>query len=135
MKRELTCIVCPMGCSITVTLDSGKVTDITGNTCPRGAEYARNECTNPTRTVTSTVMCDDGLPVSVKTDRPIPKDKIFECIKTINSVRMPLPVKIGDVAARNVFGSNIVVTSNRKNEFAGKSPEIRTVFNKSVKNG
>lgn len=83
----------------------------------------------------SCALCARNFDIFLKTDRPIPKDKIFECMKTINSIRMPLPVKIGDVAARNVFGSNIVVTSNRKNEFAGKSPEIRTVFNKSVKNG
>ena len=79
MRRNLTCIVCPMGCSIDVTMDKdGKITEIVGNTCPRGAEYAKNECTNPTRVVTSTAMTADGRPVPVKTNRPIPKDKIFE---------------------------------------------------------
>lgn len=115
MTRDLTCICCPMGCGITVTLDDdGKVLDIKGNTCPRGAEYARTECTSPTRIVTSTVICDDGIPVSVKTDRPIPKDKMFECMKAINRLGASLPVHIGDVIARNIYGANIVATSERK---------------------
>lgn len=115
MTRELTCIRCPLGCVITVSFgDDGEIAEIKGNTCPRGAEYARTECTAPTRTETSTVICDDGLPVPVKTDRPIPKDKMFECMKVINRLGASLPVHIGDVIARNVFGANIVATAERK---------------------
>ena len=54
-KRELTCIGCPLGCSITVTLENGEIRDVTGYTCKRGHDYARKEVTNPTRIVTSTV--------------------------------------------------------------------------------
>ena len=53
--RELICIGCPMGCSLKVTLENGQVTEVTGNTCPNGDKYARKECTNPTRIVTSSV--------------------------------------------------------------------------------
>lgn len=113
MERKLTCIVCPLGCEITVKLCGKEVTDITGNTCPRGKEYAQNECTNPQRTVTSTVRCEDGSLVSVKTDRPIPKEKMAECMAFINSAVAKLPVSIGDVILSDVFGSNIVATQNR----------------------
>ncbi len=114
MKRNLTCIVCPMGCDITVTLENGEVVDIKGNTCPRGAEYAKNECTNPVRTITTTVMCGNGKPVSVKTNLPIPKDKIFECMKIINSVRADIPVFAGDVIIKNIAdcGADIIATQN-----------------------
>ena len=113
MRRNLTCIVCPMGCSIDVTIDKdGKITEIVGNTCPRGAEYAKNECTNPTRVVTSTAMTADGRPVPVKTSRPIPKDKIFECMDIINSLNLTAPLKIGDIAANDVLGCDIVITAN-----------------------
>lgn len=54
-KRELTCIGCPLGCSITVTLENGEIKDVAGYTCKRGHDYARKEVTNPTRIVTSTV--------------------------------------------------------------------------------
>ncbi|MDD5866147.1 MAG: DUF1667 domain-containing protein, partial [Lachnospiraceae bacterium] len=59
-KKNLTCICCPMGCQITVTLKDGEVTDVTGNTCKRGDIYARKEVTNPTRVVTSSVRVTGG---------------------------------------------------------------------------
>lgn len=114
MERKLTCIVCPLGCQLTVELNGREVVKVEGNTCPRGAEYAKNECTNPQRTVTSTVRCEDGGLVSVKTDRPIPKEKMAECMALINKAVAKLPVAIGDVIVSDVFGSNIVATQNKK---------------------
>lgn len=113
MKRELTCIVCPIGCSLSVELENGCVKGVAGNTCPKGAEYAKNECTNPQRTVTSTVRCADGSMLSVKTDGTIPKNKINECMDIINKITPDLPIKIGDILKENVFGVNIVATQNR----------------------
>ena len=74
MKRELTCIVCPIGCALTVSDESGALT-VEGNTCPRGAVYGKNEVTNPTRTLTTTVRIAnrEKTVVAVKSDRPIPK--------------------------------------------------------------
>ena len=82
---NLICIGCPMGCPLTVTMDKGEVTQVTGNTCKRGDIYARKEVTNPTRIVTSTVMVEGGNHgmVSVKTQTDIPKAKIFECLLII----------------------------------------------------
>ncbi len=81
MIKDLTCIVCPMGCSLKVELEGKKVLSVTGNTCPRGEKYAVAEFTNPERTVTTTIKCDNGEVLPVKTDSSIPKDKIFECMK------------------------------------------------------
>ena len=114
MKRELTCIVCPLGCSLVVELADKKVISVTGNTCPRGVKYAEAECTNPQRTVTSTVRCSDGSMVAVKTDRTIPKEKMGECMKKINQVILDLPVSVGDVIIEDVFGSNVVATQNKR---------------------
>lgn len=114
MKRFLTCIVCPAGCSLEVELDGKKVCSVKGNSCPRGEVYAKAECTHPERTVTSTMRCSDGSVVSVKTDRPIPKEKMEECMKIINNKIVLLPVLIGDVILKDVFGSNIVATQNKK---------------------
>ena len=79
---NLTCIGCPMGCPLTVTMENGEVKDVTGNTCKRGDDYARKEVTNPTRIVTSTVICEGGKidAVSVKTKSDIPKGKIFDAV-------------------------------------------------------
>ena len=81
-KRELTCIGCPMGCALTVSLEGGKVVSVEGYTCKRCRDYGEKECTNPMRTVTSSVPVKDGLiaMVSVRTASDIPKDKIQECM-------------------------------------------------------
>ena len=42
-KRQLTCIGCPLGCQITVTMENGEVKDVAGYTCARGEKYAREE--------------------------------------------------------------------------------------------
>lgn len=114
MKRELICIVCPVGCQLCVELEGKTVKSVSGNTCPRGKVYAETECTNPQRTVTSTVRCTDGSMVSVKTDRTIPKEKMAECMKIINNTIVPLPISVGDVIIEDVFGSDVVATQNKE---------------------
>lgn len=114
MKRDLTCIVCPIGCPLTVELEGDKIISVTGNTCPRGEKYASDECLCPKRTITSTIRCDNGEVLSVKTDNTIPKNKIFECMKIINNSIAHLPVSVGDVIIKDVFGCNIVATQNKK---------------------
>ena len=115
-RKELICIGCPMGCPIVVEMEDGKVLSVTGNTCPRGESYARKEVTNPMRIVTTTVRVDGGkVPmINVKTERDIPKDKIFECIAALRGVTMKAPVHIGDIILENVAdtGVNIVAAGN-----------------------
>ena len=112
MKRNLTCIVCPIGCTLEVELIDGKVVSVKGNTCPRGEKYAISECTNPERMVTTTIKCENGKVLPVKTDRPIPKDKVFECMVIINNHICKLPIKVKDILIENVFGANIIATKN-----------------------
>ena len=114
MKRELTCIACPLGCPLTVTLDGKTVVSVEGNTCPRGKDYAVNECTSPVRTVTSTVICENGELLSVKTSKPIPKENIFDAMKIINSTVAKLPVTVGDIIIEDLFGSSLVATMEKK---------------------
>ena len=113
--RELTCIVCPRGCSLVAELsDKGEVLSVSGNLCPRGKTYATNECTNPMRTVTSTVRCKSGAVVAVKTASNIPKSLVFDVMKAINSVTAPDTVRIGDVIIPDVCGTgvDVVATAN-----------------------
>lgn len=118
MKRDLTCINCPLGCTVTVTMDEdGEITDVTGNTCKRGEVYARNEVKNPVRTITSTVKVDGGssYSVPVKTADAIPKEKMAEAMKEINGASISAPVKVGDVVIESVAdtGIAVVATANR----------------------
>ena len=112
MERELTCIICPVGCNLKAELVDGKVVNVKGNTCPRGKVYAETECTAPMRMVTSTVRCPNGEIVPVKTDRPIPKDKVFEAMQIIKATYPGLPITLGDVIIKDVFGSNVVAIKN-----------------------
>lgn len=112
-KRELTCIGCPLGCGITVTLDGGKIVDVTGNTCEKGDIYARKEVTNPTRIVTTTVRVSGGQApmINVKTKSDIPKSKIFECVAALKGVTVPAPVKIGDVILEDAAGTGVDIVA------------------------
>ncbi len=111
-EGKFICIVCPRGCHLSVDADL----NVTGNSCPRGKEYAINEVKNPTRTITSTVAIEsrelERLPVM--TSSPIPKGMIFNVMKEIDKVRAKAPVKIGEILIPNVLGtgSDIVATRN-----------------------
>ena len=115
-KREMVCVSCPMGCAITVELDdNNEVISVTGNTCPRGDKYSRQECTNPERMLTSTVKVEGGrLPVvPVKSASPIPKEMLFDAMKEVNKVTLKAPVTFGDVAVKNILGTGIdIVVTN-----------------------
>jgi CxxC motif-containing protein len=111
-ERNLTCIVCPRGCALTVHFDeAGKITTVEGNACKRGAVYAEKECTHPERTVTSTVRTEGGAVVAVKTATTVPKEKVFEVMEEINAARAPKSVSIGDVIIENVAGTGVAVVA------------------------
>ena len=112
MIREMTCIVCPMGCQMEVTLENGEVTEVKGNTCPRGLQYAKTECINPQRMVTTTVLCDNGKLLPVKTDRPVKKEDVFKVMEAVNNYTAHLPIKIKDVIIEDVCGANIIAVKN-----------------------
>ncbi|NBK79654.1 DUF1667 domain-containing protein [bacterium D16-76] len=116
MVREITCISCPLGCPLRVELDeAGAVLSVTGNTCKRGEDYGRKEVTAPTRTVTSTIKVEGaGVPVtSVRTERDIPKEKIFTCMEEIRQAVVKAPVAIGDVVIENVAGTGVNVRATK----------------------
>ena len=113
MIKTLTCIECPIGCEVEVTLENGKPVLVKGNNCPRGKLYAENEVVCPKRVVTSTVRAKSGEMVPVKTDKPVRKSEIFEIIKRINATTCELPVKIGDIVVENICDdANLIVAGN-----------------------
>ncbi len=113
--RNLTCIGCPLGCAMQVTLDNGEITSVTGNTCKRGDVYARKEVTHPTRIVTSTVRVSGGdtAMVSVKTEHDIPKEKIMDIMKSIAGIQVKAPVHIGDIILENAAGTGVNMVATK----------------------
>jgi len=112
-KVHLTCVECPMGCQIEVTVDGGRATSVVGNSCPRGKLYAENEVVCPKRVVTSTVKTTCGAMLPVKTDRPVKKTEIFAVMAKINAFVATVPAHIGDVLIGNISDdANLVATGN-----------------------
>jgi CxxC motif-containing protein len=108
--KDITCVVCPAGCKITVTLDGTAITDISGFTCQRGKKYAESEVTNPVRTLTSTVsvISSSGKKMlPVRTDKPISKDKLFDGMTIVRNTTVNAPVKAGDIIVSDFTESGI----------------------------
>ncbi len=111
--KELICIVCPKGCHLKVDTENGCA--VTGNSCPRGAEYGKMELTHPTRVVTSTVRCVGGAHprCPVKTDRAVPKELMFRVMEALNGVTLNAPVRVGQVVVERVCGTEANVVATR----------------------
>lgn len=112
--RQLTCINCPMGCLLTVTVEDGAVTNVAGNTCRRGATYAQQEAVNPQRIVTSLVNVKGCvMPVSCKTSGPVSKALIGNCLLALRAVELTAPVHIGDVVVSDICGTGVDVVATK----------------------
>ncbi len=116
MTKDLICIICPRGCHL--HLDENN--HVSGNFCPRGEKYAIEEIFAPKRTITSTIKVatiEGYSRVSVKTNKPIKKEKIFDVMKEIDKIVLRTPLHIGDIVIKNVLGEDvdIVVTKNKEN--------------------
>ena len=116
MTKNIICVACPMGCGITVEIaENGEIVSVTGNTCKRGDAYARTECTNPVRSLTTTVKVEGGATpvVPCKSAGAVPKDKIIDCAVALRGITAKAPVKIGDILAENILGTGIdIVATN-----------------------
>lgn len=112
--KMITCISCPVGCRMTVTLEDGQFESVTGNACKRGEVYARQESVMPMRMVTAVApVIGSAVPISLKTETPIPKDKIAACMDEINALRLRMPILLGDVLKENVAGTGVNLVATR----------------------
>ena len=115
-KLPLTCIICPMGCSMEVEVETNangqkKVISVKDNGCKRGEQYAAKELQNPTRTLTTTIKVEGGvLPVvPVKTAGEVPKASLLQCMEVVRRASCRAPVKRGDILLYDLFGTGINV--------------------------
>lgn len=113
--KHLTCINCPLGCTVSVELNGDEILSVTGNSCKRGEIYAKKEVTAPTRIVTSTIRIVDGdvAMCSVKTAKDIPKNKIFDVMQAIQPIKINAPVHAGDVILKNVCNTDVDVIATK----------------------
>ena len=97
-KMELTCVVCPNGCLLTVWQENGE-TRVEGAACKNGVAYGQTELTDPRRVLTTSVAVNGGtLPlVSVRSTAPIPRAALLPAVAALKTLSVEAPVRIGDL--------------------------------------
>ncbi len=114
-KKSFNCILCPLSCRIKVILDNNTIKSIKGYKCPRGKEYIIQEITNPVRILTTTIRLVDSKQklVSVKTDKPIPKNLLLDAMNYLAQIEVRPPIEIGQILVENLLdtGANIIATT------------------------
>ena len=115
MIKKVTCIECPLGCSLEVDIENCKVVKVSGNKCPKGIKYATDEVETPVRILTSTVLTKrlEHKTVPVRTDNPVPKDRIDDAMREMRKVRLDKPVRAGAVVIADLLGLGVNVITTR----------------------
>ncbi len=123
-RKEMICIVCPIGCNLTVEYSGDSILHMEGNTCRKGVEYARKELFDPERTLTSSILVLDGkMPLaSVRTTVPIPKPLIGKIMDEIRKIGLDAPVYFGQVIVENVEGTGADIVATRE---VGRVSKVR----------
>jgi len=115
MKKEIICTVCPRGCHIQVEGQGETVLSVEGYSCKRGLEYASAEYAHPVRILTTTVKIEgnqsDLLPV--RSCKPVPKEKLFDCMEVIRKARVTLPVARYDVVIADICGTGVDIVATK----------------------
>lgn len=113
-SKDIRCIICPTGCLVHVEKVNGELI-IEGHSCKRGEEYAREEFIAPKRILTTTIRVENGfLPlIPVRSDKPIPKDKLKDALNEIASTKIDAPIIMGAILIENVLGLNINIIASR----------------------
>ena len=115
MEKEIICTVCPRGCHIQVEGEGETVRQVTGHSCKRGLEYATAEFAHPVRILTTTVKLagrdHDLLPV--RSAKPIPKEKIFDCMRVIREAVATPPVALHDVIVPDICGTHVDIVATK----------------------
>jgi CxxC motif-containing protein len=116
MNKKVTCIICPIGCEIEVDCTEKDIKNVEGNQCKKGIKYAREEVICPMRTLTTTLQVRNGnLPlVSVKTNPPVPKEKIFDVMDELARIVVKAPINVGDVLVKKILGLDVDVVATKK---------------------
>ena len=106
---ELTCIVCPIGCHLSVEVNDSEQFVVHGNKCAKGARYAEEEFRDPRRVVTGTCALDDGARgrIPVKSSEAVPVDRIPAFLNAMYKLRLTTPIALGSVVGQNLAETGI----------------------------
>ena len=115
-RREMICLSCPIGCHLEVAPESGDELKVSGNRCPKGLEYAREEYFAPRRIVTATCRSTSARMrrVPVRTNRALPVEMINDLLAQVYSLELAAPMKAGDVIVADFrsTGVDVILSTN-----------------------
>ncbi len=111
---EIVCIACPIGCRMNVEAAGDQIT-ISGNRCPKGEIYGREENLSPRRVVTGVVWTGSEVyPFApVRTDAPLPRGLMRELMGALAGGKTSLPVRRGARFMEDFKGSGVNVVFSR----------------------
>lgn len=112
--KEIICIVCPNGCHLRVDEENGY--QVSGNRCPKGAEYGREELLHPVRVLTGTVRLRGGVIARcpVKSLGAIPKGVILDAARALREVEISAPIRRGEIVVKDICGTGVDVAATRE---------------------
>ncbi len=116
-SREIVCIVCPNGCRMNVFVDEqNRVIRVENALCRNGRAYAENEVQCPRRSLTSTVKVKGGTYplVSVRSSKPIPKEKLQEAVNELRLLELTAPVDFHQVVVSDILGTGADIVTTRQ---------------------
>ena len=115
MKKEIICTVCPRGCHVMVEGEGDKIVSVEGHSCKRGNTYASAEFSHPVRILTTLVKMEgvQGDLLPVRSNAPVPKEKLFDCMDVIRATEVKLPVKRYDVIIPNICGTGVDIVATK----------------------
>lgn len=130
-EGSLTCTLCPKGCQVKVSEAAGPAGSdakgwvITGNSCPRGADFARQEMTDPRRILTTTMRLTDEAGsgaetrdhlIPVRSDGPVPLTEMKEIAEEVSRIAVPWPeegIERGKVLLTDIGSSHVNIIAER----------------------
>ncbi len=113
--EEFVCVGCPIGCPLELQHEGDQIIEIEGNDCKRGAKYAKQEFSDPRRSLSTTVAISGALwgRLPVKTTGQVPKHRVMEAARVIHQLRCRAPVEVGQVLLEGLLGEagvDVIVT-------------------------
>jgi CxxC motif-containing protein len=104
--EKFVCIGCPMGCPLELEHEGNEIIEVAGNDCRRGVKYARQEFSDPRRSLSTTVAISGAVwaRLPVKTTGQVPRERVLEAARLIHQIRCRAPIEAGQVLLEGLLG-------------------------------
>lgn len=113
MTKDVICIECPMGCSISVETDGSRIVSSKGFGCKRGRIYAEQEVIRPMRILTTTLRTEDGRMIAVKSAAPIDRDELLRVMEELCDYHPSTPIALGQVLIKDLRDGVDLIAADR----------------------